>query len=310
MTAMATLHTAHVAPLGLRRVYILPTRHGLLLLVLLLIILLGAINYDNALAYLLCFLLGGLFLVAMLHTYRNLAGLSLASAAVAPVVTGEPAVFMLQLASEVARPRYQLRLMQRAPSSKRARKTAVTLDLHTHTGAVALALPTHQRGRLGLHQVRLESTFPLGVLRAWAYFKSPAECIVYPRAAGHLPLPRRANAATATARGSTQGTDDFAELTRYREGDSLRAIHWPAYARRAELMVKRFEGEDDEVALTWDATLALGEVEARIAQLAQWVRTARALGVPYSLILAPQTFPPGADAAHFARVMTALALYA
>ena len=304
MTAMAPLHAAHVAPLGLRRVYILPTRHGLLLLVLLLIILLGAINYDNALAYLLCFLLGGLFLVAMLHTYRNLAGLSVAGTAVAPVVAGEPAVFMLQLASDVARPRYQLRLMQRAL------KTAVTLDLHSHTGAIALALPTYQRGRLSLQQVRLESTFPLGVLRAWAYFKSPAECIVYPRAAGHLPLPRRANAATATARGSGQGTDDFAELTRYREGDPLRAIHWPAYARQAELMVKRFQGEDDEVALTWDATLALGAVEARIAQLAQWVRTASALGIPYSLVLAPQTFPPGADRAHFARVMTALALYA
>ena len=171
MTAMATLHAAHVAPLGLRRVYILPTRHGLLLLVLLLIILLGAINYDNALAYLLCFLLGGLFLVAMLHTYRNLAGLSMAATAVAPVVAGEPAVFMLQLASDVARPRYQLRLMQRAL------KTAVTLDLHSHTGAMALVLPTHRRGRLSLQQVRLESTFPLGVLRAWAYFKSPAECI-------------------------------------------------------------------------------------------------------------------------------------
>ena len=304
MTAMAPLHAAHVAPLGLRRVYILPTRHGLLLLVLLLIILLGAINYDNALAYLLCFLLGGLFLVAMLHTYRNLAGLSMAGTAVAPVVAGEPAVFMLQLASDVARPRYQLRLMQRAL------KTAVTLDLHSHTGAMALVLPTHHRGRLSLQQVRLESTFPLGVLRAWAYFKSPAECIVYPRAAGHLPLPRRANGATAAARGSGQGTDDFAELTRYREGDPLRAIHWPAYARQAELMVKRFQGEDDEVALTWDATLALGAVEARIAQLAQWVRTASALGIPYSLVLAPQTFPPGADRAHFARVMTALALYA
>lgn len=304
MTAMATSHAAHLAPLGLRGIYILPTRHGLLLLVLLLIILLGAINYDNALAYLLCFLLSGLFLVAMLHTYRNLADLRLASAAAGPVVAGEPAVFTLQLASEVARPRYQLRLMPRAT------KTAVTLDLHTHTGAVALALPTHQRGRLALHRVRLESTFPLGVLRAWAYFKSPAECIVYPRPAGHLPLPRRANAATATTRGSRQGSDDFAELTRYREGDPLRAIHWPAYARRAELMVKRFQGEDDEVALTWDATVALGEVEARIAQLAQWVYTASVLGVPYSLALAPHTFPAGADRAHFARVMTALALYA
>ena len=46
-----------------RHVYIFPTRHGFTLGVMLVVILLGAINYDNALGYLLAFLLGGLFLL-------------------------------------------------------------------------------------------------------------------------------------------------------------------------------------------------------------------------------------------------------
>ena len=44
---------------------------------MMLLILVAAINYQNALAHALAFLMLGLFLVAMLQTYRNLSGLLL-----------------------------------------------------------------------------------------------------------------------------------------------------------------------------------------------------------------------------------------
>ena len=44
-----------------KHVYIFPTRHGVMLGAMMLVILLGSINYDNALGYLLTFLLFGLF---------------------------------------------------------------------------------------------------------------------------------------------------------------------------------------------------------------------------------------------------------
>src|SRR5699024_2538312 len=58
-----------------RRIFIMPTRAGMGLLLLLLIMLIGAINYQNSLIYAVVFLLGSLFWVGLHHTYRNLAGL-------------------------------------------------------------------------------------------------------------------------------------------------------------------------------------------------------------------------------------------
>ena len=55
-----------------RNVYILPTKQGLIFAVLLMLMLIGAINYNNNLAYLMTFLLASLSVVAILHTYRNL----------------------------------------------------------------------------------------------------------------------------------------------------------------------------------------------------------------------------------------------
>jgi len=58
--------------LGTRQIYILPTRHGLLFTLVLVALALAAINYSNALAYLLTFLLASMAVVSLLHTQRNL----------------------------------------------------------------------------------------------------------------------------------------------------------------------------------------------------------------------------------------------
>ncbi len=81
------------APLCLdrRRIYILPSRAGLGFALLLLVMLIGAINYDNSLAYLLTFLLAGISVVTLLHTYRGLPGLCLRLGQPAAVFSGEPA---------------------------------------------------------------------------------------------------------------------------------------------------------------------------------------------------------------------------
>lgn len=63
--------------LNQRRIFILPSRVGGAFAVALLLMLLVGINYQNSLAYGLTFLLMAVFVVTILHTYRNLAGLVL-----------------------------------------------------------------------------------------------------------------------------------------------------------------------------------------------------------------------------------------
>ena len=65
---------AQAIRLSHRNIFIVPTRQGLGFVLILLLILIAGINYQNALAHALAFLMLGLFLVAMLQTHRNLAG--------------------------------------------------------------------------------------------------------------------------------------------------------------------------------------------------------------------------------------------
>ena len=91
-----------------RQLYILPTRYGALYACMLLAMLSGAINYTLSLGFALTFLLAGLGLVAMLHAWRNLAGITLEIAKAEPVFAGEDARFEITASEHGGRPRYAL----------------------------------------------------------------------------------------------------------------------------------------------------------------------------------------------------------
>ncbi len=80
-----------------RRIYVLPTGLGLIWASSLLVMLLGSINYDTSLGYLLTFLLAGVALVSMLHAWRNLYGLVVRVGSPPPVHAGESLVIPVTL---------------------------------------------------------------------------------------------------------------------------------------------------------------------------------------------------------------------
>ena len=70
-----------------RRVYIVPTRLGWFFGGTLIVLLIGSINYALSLGFALTFLLGGLGLVGMVHTARNLARIAVSAGRAEPVFT-------------------------------------------------------------------------------------------------------------------------------------------------------------------------------------------------------------------------------
>jgi len=312
-----SLGAARRHTLDRKRVFIFPTRHGLMLGAMMLVILLGSINYDNALGYLLTFLLFGLFLIGMLHTYRNLVGLSYIGADAKPVFAGSYAQFTLSFDNRGKWIRYSLQLAYWPRLTRRWRR-------RRHAGAVShiaviraadlmhasISVAAPNRGWVPLQRVRITSTFPLGVLRAWAYFEDDAVCLVYPKPEGKLALPLRGSAAQTDGAGTSQGNDDFAGFRPYRPGDPIRAIAWKSLARQETVLVKRFtSGAALRVWLRWADCPANSTVEARLSQLAKWVVAADGLGVEYGLELPDLRLEPGSGAAHHHRCLRALALH-
>jgi len=293
--------------LGQRRVFILPTGAGLFFAIALAVMLLGAINYTLALGHALVFLLAGIALNGMVHTFRNLHGLVVTPGRCAPVFVGETAHFPLHLGNERATPRLALEL-EAAPGAGQIRADITGGE----TLRLALPLPAGRRGWLILPPVRLWTRYPLGLFRAWSYLQPELRCLVYP-----APLSSPLPAAGPTPRGGEQGGDggaeDFAGFRPRQPADSPRHVAWKASARdpARPLLVKQFAGGAQvELRLDWDLTDPALPPETRLSLLTGWVLAADALGARYALRLSGSDIAAGSGEQHRRRCLETLALAA
>jgi uncharacterized protein (DUF58 family) len=297
-----------------RRVYVLPTRNGLLLAVTLLLMLGGCLNYNLGLGYVLTFLLASVALVAMLHTFRNLAHLELAGGRAEPVFAGGNALFpvLIRNPTGVARLSVGVALVHGALRwGARAGAATEWCDLPTATTATTpLRVPAPRRGELHLPRVRVSTTFPLGLFTAWSNVHLDLRCLVYPcPEAGPVPMPLpQPGEAQGARRG--RGQDDFAGLRRYQPGDSPRQVAWKAVARGQDLLTKQFAGTGaGALWLRWrDVPREFG-LEAKLSRLTRWVVEAGRAGVPFGLDLPGFRLEPGTGHEHEHACLAALALF-
>jgi uncharacterized protein (DUF58 family) len=288
-----------------RRIYILPTGFGYAFGLMLGIMFLWAINYNNSLGFALTFLLSAVALDAMRRTHDNLLQLRIYPGKAESVFAGQEARFVFHLEHPDPRSRYGIALQSR-------QGVPCYTDVPAQSGVVlALAVPARQRGWLQAGRVRVATRFPLGLFQAWSWVEFERACLVYPRPHGNLPLPLQASRAHGTGEGETgMGSEDYAGLRLYRAGDAPRHIAWKAAARSGELLVKRFTDQARfELWLDWDF-LAPADSETRLAQLCQWVLKAEADQQHYGLRLPGVNVPPARGEGHRRHCLEALALYA
>ncbi len=290
--------------LGQRRVYILPTGGGLMFGVTLLLMLIGSINYNLSLGYVLVFLLAGNGVVSMLHTWRNLARIALRPGKASPVFAGEFAGFRVQVENPGSLPRMSLavQLSGQLPEYFNAVASGST--------EIEAKMPAAMRGLLYPGRFRIFTTYPLGLFYAWAIVDLDMHCLVYPKPEpGKLALPP-AQAASGLGAAAGSGEEDFAGLRTFHPGDSPRRIAWKAFARNEIFLSKQFSGS--AAAELWldfgDLPSTLG-VEAKLSRLARWVIESEAAGLRYGLRLPGREFDPDSGALHRDRCLQALALF-
>ena len=293
--------------LSQRRVYVLPTRQGLVFSAALLVMLIGSINYNLSLGYVLTFLLAGMGVVSILHTFRNLFHLRVRAGRVEPVFAGDTAHFHLVLENHDAHARFALLLFGRQGSYASGQQC----DLPALRSAeVSLPVPAPQRGWLQLERITIETRFPLGLTRAWSYVQPDMRALVYPRPDDALlPLPQaREDSGDSLVLGS--GTDDYYGMRPYQPSDSPRHVAWKATARSPEPLTKVFSGR--AAAELWFDFSQLPpqlDTEARLSRLTRWVLLAERGGLKFGLRLPGQEVALGEGEAQRERCMLALALF-
>jgi len=288
-----------------RRIFIVPSRVGAAFGVSLLLMLLAGINYQNSLAYGLTFLLASVGIVAILHTYRNLAGLVLKAGGGGAVFVGEQARFKVLLESSG---RAHQAIAIGWPPAELQSLDVPALGL----GECELSQPAVRRGWLRPGRLKVESRFPLGILVAWSWIDLDQALLVYPRPLpGDLPLAagRGDDGEESGSRQLGQGADDYQGLKSYQPGDSKQRLHWKAYSRGHGLLVKEFaalSGRD----LRLDLDALEGDLEARLSLLCHWVLQLCNEGQAFALHLPGVQLGPDSGETHREACLRALALYA
>lgn len=284
-----------------RRIYVLPTRFGLFVATLLAAMLLGALNYNNNPALLLALLLAAAAVASAIAAHLQLSGVQIDTIAAEPVAAGQTLRLRIDLSVRDPRARHGLHLQlgehQAWTDLPPQGRTEVELDV-----------PTQRRGWLDLARIRVSSTQPLGLVRAWSWVWPEQPLLVYPHPEAQGPgLPERGSDPLHT-RAHASG-DELHQLRPYRAGDPTRSIAWKHSARRDSLLVREYEKPVGiEVMLDW-RTLAPMAAEARIARLARWVDLAEREGRRYTLLLPGQpALGPGQGASHHHLCLRALAL--
>jgi uncharacterized protein (DUF58 family) len=288
---------------GIRSIYILPTKFGFILVFLLMAMLVGSINYGSNLGYLITFLLGGIWLSGILHTWRNLLGLRIAPTKTASVFCGQPAEFSLRVENPGRLPRFGISL--KAKGGSKAEK-----DLQKQSSAkLLITQPTKQRGKLQLSSLSIHTRYPLGLFHAWCYVNLDMLCLVYPRPADYGTPPTEPVYGQADSGDRGMGSDDFVGLRSFRHGDSPRHVDWKALARERGLFSKQFGGDrKEEVSLDWELLPEL-EVETRLSLLTRFVLLAEEQQQTYGLKLPGTSIKADQGERHKHQCLTALALF-
>ncbi len=287
-----------------QQIFILPTRAGFLLALVLFAMLLAALNYNNSLAFLFTFLVGGIAGNSMWFTHRQLAGLKLHALPQNNLFAGQAGEIRILLENPTNYPRFSLRLSASNP------KDTQIYDCGPGE-QIVMTLPVRpaRRGRFKLERIILSTEAPLGLFHAWSWQYLDIGLWVYPKPIAIFPAPLQGDEQREGITSAKSSGDEFDGLREYHAGDPPRRIAWKHQAHADTLLVKEFSQPQQHGRIfSWNA-LAAADTETKLSWLCYWIVEAEKSHQTYGLKIPGCSIAPGNGDRHYQQCLEALAAY-
>jgi uncharacterized protein (DUF58 family) len=269
---------------------VIPTRQGVMYLVVNLILWLTAINYSNHNILIVALFLLSLLAVSLVMAVRVFRGVELSLGEIRPVFMGQevrvPIHFKLKRSGDAIPLDIKMEL-ESGESIVRSLKLQ-----GDESGVEQLCLSPGKRGRYRLVNMQISSSFPFGLFRIRRSFTVSQTFWVYV-----TPWDEMKNSGVKkTRRGSERGDSVF--LRQYRLGDPVRRIHKKSLAMGQNILVKDIEAQaPDSQWLQWDKTPDLA-TEQRLQVLTRQVLDADRQGKAYGMSLPNKKINPARGESH------------
>jgi uncharacterized protein (DUF58 family) len=224
-----------------------PTREGAGFLLVTLGVMGAAVNTGNNLLYLVLACLLGTLLVSNLLAEWNLRGLTVHRKLPAELFARRPALGMVVVDNHRKMgTAWTLRIIQRSSTGEPLAEGRLLKVAPGDRAEVFLKWSFPRRGMTPVGRLRVESSFPFGLILRWQMLDVPASLLVYP-----FPLHGSLDG-QASGRGQEipdphgrSRSGDLLGLRPYVPGDPIRDVHWPTSARSQVPMVLQRDGHQD-----------------------------------------------------------------
>jgi len=293
-----------------RRVFTVPSKPGWMFVLVLLLMFVTATNYNLSLGFALTFVLASIAIVNAFFGFRNLAYLHLIAGPAQAVFAGEETQYTVLLINRRAHHRFAIWVGIAEPNHP---ETAVDIAPQSQV-VLKLSYPTRQRGWQAIPRIRLQTWFPLGLLRVWSTWLPDAKALVYPQPEPNAP-PLPISGLSNDAELGQSGHDDFAGIRAYQAGDAMKHLAWKHIARvdtalGGQLVTKQFEGgAGSDIVIDYASLPRVMETELKLARMTSWVLEADRNGLVYAFRLGNSDLAPAQGSAHRDACLRALALY-
>ncbi|HEX4923217.1 MAG TPA: DUF58 domain-containing protein [Bdellovibrionales bacterium] len=284
------------------KIYIIPTRFGLMAAASLAVMLTAGIIYTNNSIFLITFTAASLLLALMIETHRNLKALEFVRAEISSGFAGSLTELRVLLRNNSKR---RISNIEISPNSDIAQKFSIGGG---DQGLCVAHLEVKARGQHTLRRIRIGTTAPVGLFWAWGYIQLNQKYVGYPKPAGPAPVPDPVQSNDRGQSRSAGEGDDFSGHKTFEAGHSWRRIDWKAVSRGRPWMTKNFQGAHPE-SLYFDFSKLQGETESRLSQLSLWVKQAHAQNQTFALKLGPKSIPFGSGSAHAIKCLEELGVY-
>ena len=285
------------------RIFIIPTRFGVLFTIIIIILLLISVSHDGTNGKILTVFLVTAGLMAMFMTHGNLENLTISVLEDSFQPEGQQGELNISIQAKNIFGRYAIEITSpKTSNSGNIQPINIENNVNQLTKLKTEKLPI---GIFDLGQVKIATRYPLGLFYAWKWLEVKGSIVSYPKPEGHLYFLQ-----SGKDRGKNSSIyrdlDDFSGHRNFQSGDNIRHIDWKALARGRPLLIKEFKGGSGARYIFRMSKLKNLTYGEQLSQMSLWIHDAHMHGATYAIETNKSMTAQSSGEAHFLRCLREL----
>lgn len=260
-----------------RRVYALPTRHGIMVGLAVFGVFAISVRIQHNMLLLLSVVLFVIFLISVIWAALNMHALRAELTDDRVLIATEPA----QIGFYIIGRNYSYDLRLKLPDAPK-KHTAQSVSLYQNH---QLAYKPMSRGRHLAPPYMVETHFPFGLVRVWQWLSLPSVLVAPSPDFNRASLLLSGNQRLADFENDERGEYNADSLETWQEGIPLSRISWKQYAAKDRLLYKTGAASGNDVVRLHFSDVALADFEEVLRVLCAGVLLASEAGHPFELAL-------------------------